>query len=886
MTRRLLRTRLSSLFRRNRSERQLDAELQYHIDMLVEQNINAGMSPGEARRRALGTFGAVEGIKDDVRDTWLLRIVDTIAQDVRYGFRGVRRTPGFALVVVAIMALGIGANSAIFSVVNGVVIRPLPYRDGDNLVLLRQGQGDLLANDIGFSYKDILDFRTARSLEDVVEFHDMWFILLGRGEPERVATGVVSANYFDVLGVLPLHGRAFVDADNKPGAPAVLVLSYEYWQKSFGADPGVVGRVFRMNDRPHTVVGVLPPVPGYPVPVDVYMPTSACPFRSSREMTEGRSHRMMQAFGRIRPEVPIGKARADLDILTARLARMYPDDYPREQYHATATPLREDLGRNFKPKLLILLGTSGFVLLIVCASIANLLLARVVRRERELAVRAALGASRTRLLRQLLTESLLLAAAGGLLGLGVAAVATRALVTYAAKYLPRAAEIRIDSTVLFFTFVVSLVTGLIFGTIPAFTRRLDAPLPLGDGSRTTQSAQGLRCVLTVTQVALSFMLLIAAGLTLRSLVKLQDVDPGIRTDNIMTMRVDLDFSKYPSAMSLGARGARMAAFWHELDRRLRAIPGAISAGGSETFPLNERGAFLAGLVIENHPLAPGVKAPQIDYDVATPDYFSTLGQPVIAGRTFRDSDTTDAPGVVIVNRSFAQRYFPHEDPIGKRIAGDDPHPQWLTIVGVVADARERLERAPQEAAYVPLFQNPVLSTHWLVHSSLPAEQVVRQAKAAVYSLDPDQPVDHFRTLAEVRADTLAPWRLTASLIGIFALLALVVTATGLAGVIAFSVNQRTQEFGVRMALGASRAGVLRMVLRQGFQLAVIGLVIGMAGAVWLTRLLQTLLFEVEPTDGVTFLAVSTVLLMVAVLACLLPARRAASVDPIVALRAL
>ncbi len=881
-----LRTRLASLFRRARLERELDTELQYHIDMLVDQNVRSGMPPGEARRSALQAFGAVEGIKDDVRDTWLSRFVETAAQDVRYGIRSLRRNPGFALVITVIMALGIGANSAIFSVVNGVMLRPLPYKDPDRLVVLRQGQGDTLANDLGFSVKDIADYRSARSLEDVVEFHDMWFILLGRGEPERLPTGVVSAHYFDLFGVRPLYGRTFVDADDKPGAPAVLVLSYEYWKRSFNGDPNVIGRVFRMNDRPHTVVGVLPPLPGYPVPVDVYMPTSACPFRSAPQMIAGRSHRMMQAFARIRPDVRLSKAGADLDILTAQLAKTYPDDYPQAQFHASATPLKEDVARDFKPKLLILLGTSGFVLLIVCASIANLMLARLVRRERELAVRAALGASSTRLLRQLLTESLLLALMGGLCGLAVGAIGTRALVAYAARYLPRAAEIGIDPRVLFFTLGVSLVTGLVFGSIPALTRRFDVTPALQNGGRSTQSAQGLRSLLTVAQVTISFMLLIAAGLTLRSLVKLQEVDPGFRTDNLMTMRIDLDFSRYPQSTPAEERQAKEAAFLRELVQRLRAVRGAVSVAGGGTFPLNDRGAFSTGVLIENRPMAPGVKPPQIDYLVATPDYFKTLGQPMIAGREFRDSDSLGAPGVVIVNRSMAQHYWPNEDPIGKRIAGASKEPEWLTVVGVVADARERLERAPQDAAYVPLFQNPLLSSHWIIHSNVPVDELVRATKAAVYSLDPDQPVDHFRTLAEVRSDTLAPWRLTASLIGIFAMLALVITATGIAGVIAFSVNQRTQEFGVRMALGASRTGVLGMVLRQGVQLAAIGLVIGMAGAVWLTRLLQSLLFEVEPNDSVTFLAVSTVLLMVAVLACLMPARRAASVDPNVALRAL
>ncbi|HET7620227.1 MAG TPA: ABC transporter permease [Vicinamibacterales bacterium] len=881
-----LRTRLRSLLRRDRLEQELDRELQFHIDMLTDQHVREGMAPDAARRAARQSFGAIDAIKDDVRDTWLSRLFETGVQDVRYGLRNLRRNPGFALVVILTMALGIGANTAIFSVVNGVLLRPLPYTDAGELVVLRQGPGDTIANDIGFSYKDIVDYRGARSLSDVVEFHDMWFILLGRSEPERLATGVVSANYFDVLGVRPLYGRGFVDADDRPGAPAVLILSNHYWQTAFGGDPTVIGRVFRMNDRPHTVIGVLPPVPGYPVPVDIYMTTSSCPFRSSPRMIESRQGRMMTAFARLRPGVTVKKAQADLDILTTHLAQTYPDDYPREQFHASATPLNDDLTRNFRPTLIILLATAGFVLLIVCASIANLLLARMVRRERELAVRAALGANRRRLLRQLLTESLLLAVTGGLLGLALAATTTRMLIAFASRFTARASDITIDPTVLIFTLALSVLTGIIFGSVPALTAKLDVAPALKDGTRATHGSHGLRSALIVGQVAVSFMLLIAAGLTLRSVLKLQSVDPGFRTDNILTMRIDLNFSKYPASLGQEARSAKMAAFWARLEERFAAMPGVVTAAGGGTFPLNERGAFSTGLLIEGHPLPPGVQPPQVAYHIATPDYFRTIGQPLVAGRPFRASDTLASDGVVIINQSMARHYWPNDNPIGKHVAGAADDPEWLTIVGVVADARDRLDQAPVDEAYVPLQQSPLLSTNWMVHSNLPVEQMIRQVKAAVYSLDPDQPVHNFRTLAEVRSETLAPPRLTATLIGIFALLALVITAAGIAGVIAFSVNQRTQEFGIRMALGARRASVLGMVVRQGLRLVAIGLVIGLAGALALTRLLAQLLFEVQPTDTLTFLAVSTVLLMVAVLACFVPARRAASVDPMVALRAL
>ena len=883
---RWLQTRLSSLFHRGRYERELDAELQFHIDMLAAQNERGGMPPHEARDAALRTFGRIDRVKDDVRDTWLSRFAETFAQDLRFGARNIRRSPGFAFVVVLTMALGIGANTAIFSVVNGVLLRPLPYKDGHQLVVLRQQQPLADNDDMGFSYKEILDYRLrSQSLAGVVEFHSMWFILLGRPEPERVSTGVVSANFFDLLGVQPLYGRTFVEADDKPGAEAVLVLSHAYWKRSFGGDPGVVGRLFQMNDRPHQVVGVLPPVPQYPEPVDVYMPTSACPFRSSPRMVQGRDHRMMGALARVNAGVRLEKAQADLDVVAAGLQQEYPASYPKAHgYRTVATLLQDELTRSFRTTLFVLMGTAGFVLLIVCASVANLMLARMVRRQHELAVRSVLGASRLRLIRQLLTESTLLALLGGAVGLGVAHWGTELLVAFAARFTERAAEIQIDNTVLVYTFGVSVLTGLLFGAFPAFSSRFGSRETLGDGSRTTQSRQGVRNALIVVQVAASFMLLIGAGLTIRSLIELQQVDPGIRMDDVLTMRIDLNFSKYQGR-------PRIIDFWSRLEERLKSEPGVIGVGGAATFPLNDRGPFPQDIQIQGRALPEGVARPQVGIRIATSDYFITLGQPLLAGRFFTPSDRLigempeAAPenSVVIINQTMARHYWPEEDPIGQRISGDEGE-HWSTIVGVVADARQHLNEPVADEVYVPMLQAGQLSTNWLVRSQLDPAVMERQIRNAVHSIDPDQPVENFRTLADVRSASLASPRLTATLLAMFGLLALVITATGIAGVIAFSVNQRTQEFGIRMALGAARSSVLGMVLRQGLQLVLIGLAIGAAGALVLTRVLETLLFGVAPTDAPTFVMVSMVLMAVAAIACFVPARRAATVDPIVALR--
>jgi len=894
---RRLTVRLGSLFRRERLERELDVELRYHIDMLVEQNIAAGMSPAAARREALRVFGALDGVKDDVRDKWLSRFFEVAVQDIRYGFRSLRRNPGFALVIIVTMALGIGANTAIFSVVNGVLLRPLPYKDGDKLVVLHQGLGDALGpNDQGFSPKEMDDYRQARSLSDVVEFHNMFFNLLGRAEPERVSTGVVSANYFDVLGVKPIHGRTFVASDDAPGAPAVLVLSNGYWERSFGGDPNIVGKVFRMNDKPHTVIGVLPPVPQYPLEVDVYMPSSACPFRSSQQAMENRQFRLLTAFARVRPEVTQDKAQADLDIVARQMQKNYKETPQSPDFHALAVPLKTDLTSNFTSTLWILLGTAGFVLMIVCASIANLLLARMVRREREISVRAALGATRARLLRQLLTESLLLAVSGGVLGLVLSALSLRLLVSFAAKYTPRAQEIGIDLNVLFFTLGVSVLTGMVFGSIPAFARRFDVAPALREGARSTHSSQRVRSALIVAQVSASFMLLIASGLTLRSLMTVQRINPGIRTENLVSWRADMSFDKFPLDMPAAERRPKIAAYWTEYEQRLRGIAGVTEVAGGGTFPLNEIDPFPQGLIRDGHPLPPDRQPPQIDVRFATSDYFKTLGQPIVNGRAFAPSDTLTAPGVAIVNESAAKQFWPNEDPVGTRIAGGGPG-KFRTIVGVVADVRQQLDRPVKAELYVPVAQTSNIGMTWVVHSKLPIDDLTRQIKAVSHAHDSELPVSSFRTLAEVRSEGLAPRRVVVSLIAMFGLLALVITATGIAGVIAFSVNQRTREFGIRVALGAQRSRVLGQVLREGLLLVTIGLAIGLAGAYVLTKLVGAVIFEQQttagltllvgthPTDAATYIGVALILVLVAAAACLMPARRAATVDPMVALRA-
>jgi putative ABC transport system permease protein len=805
--------------------------------------------------------------------------MDTFRQDVRAALKGFARNRGFAAAVVLTMALGIGANSAIFSVVQGVVLNPLPYERGDSLLILRQQRPLVGVQSQGFSPLEMDDYRQqAKTLESIVEYHNMWFVLLGRGEPERVQTGVVSWNYFDLFGVKPVAGRTFRADDDKAGADAVLVLSNGYWRSRFGGDANVVGQVFEMNDRPHTVIGVLPPIPQFPDENDVYMPVSACPFRSSEGVRTNRNARMVQAFAKMRPGGGLESSASDLAMVASNLQQAYPQNYPASAgFTATALSLRDELTRGFKPTLVILLGAAGFLLLIVCASVANLMLARLLKREREMAIRMSLGAGRWRLVRQLLTESTLLALAGAAVGLGIAWVTMDLLVALADRFTTRSQEISLNGTVLLFTLAIATLTGLLVGAIPALPGRVSLASAIQEGGRTVSGGRGsLRGALIVAQVAVSFVLLIGAGLMLRSLWRLQSVDAGIRTDSVLSMRVALNFSKYTTS-------ALRAQFLTTLAERLRDLPAVRSAGGAGTFPMNEGGGFLAGVRIQGQPEIEAARLPRAEVHSASPGYFQTVGIPLLRGRLIDERDIADRESVAVISDSMARQFFPNADPIGARMSTDNGQ-RWITIVGVVGDVRNSLSAQPSAAFYRPLAQAPLLTVMFLARTSGDPAALTPLMRQAVHMLDPQQPVDQFRSLDQVRASSLSAPRLTATLIAVFAGIALLITATGLAGVIAFSVNQRAQEFGVRMALGATRASVLQLVLGQGVRLVAVGLLLGAAASVALSSSVRVLLFDTAPTDLPTYVGVAVVLAVVALLACLMPARRAASVDPLVVLK--
>jgi putative ABC transport system permease protein len=807
---------------------------------------------------------------------------DHLRQDISYGLRGLARNPGFASVVVLTLALGIGANTAIFSAVHGVLMRPLPYRAPERVVVLSQAAPRIGEDNFGFSVPDFIDFREkTRAFAALSEYHSMWFILLGRPEPERVQTGVVSDNFFDLLGVKPLLGRTFLPGEDKQGAAPVLLLSHNFWKQSFNGDPSVVGQVFQMNDKPHTVVGVLPPLPAFPNLDQIFMPAAACPFRGAERVLTNRNGRIIaQVFGRLKDGVTPAQALDDVERVGAELATTYPQNYPvNDGYTVRIQSVAEAFTGRSRTPLFVLLATSAFVLLIACANVANLSLSRLVLRDHELAMRVALGARRGRIVQQLITENLLLAALGGLAGLALAAWGLDLLKVYAAAFLPRADEIGISAPVLLFTAVISLCTGLLFGSWPRLPGAAALFGTLKDGARGAGTHGGrLRGLLIVGQVAISVPLLVGAALAARSLFQLHQVDPGVDTNRVLGASLSLNFTKYNTF-------EKRLDFWDRNLNKISRLPGVESVAVSGSVPLNGLANNPSTFAVEHRDVQANSASAAGFALVSSEDYFKTVGQPLLRGRFFNSGDTTTAPFVAIINQSLASRYWPGDDPVGQRITFDNGQ-NWITIVGIVANARQQIDAQPQDEIHVPLRAGNALNAGFLTVRTHGAPGALRQPlREAIRRVDPQQPVTRIETLAQVRSRALASPTLIATLLGLFALLALVITAAGIGGVLAFSVNQRTQEIGIRMALGASRGAVLKMVLRQGLTLVVLGLAGGTIGAFFLARLMKEVLYGVSPTDPITFLAVTVVLLSVAMVACLMPARRATMVDPITALRA-
>ena len=802
-----------------------------------------------------------------------------IARDLRYALRSIRKNPGFSLAAILTLALGIGANTAIFSLIHGVLLEPLPYRDGEDLVVLRQSTADV--QNVPFSIAEFFDYRDQAREMQLVEYHSMSFTLLGQGEPQRVSTGVVSHDFFDVLGVAPAQGRFFAEADETHGAEAVLILSHGYWQKHFGGDPGVVGRVFQMNNRPHTVVGVLPPIPQFPNEHDIYMPTSACPFRAAGQqaMFENRgAFRGLTVFGRLLDDSSVSRADSEVAGLAQRFSSEYPETYEQAQgFGASASPLQEELTKDARPMLWMLLATTALVLLLACMNVANLTLARLIRRQREMAIRASLGASRSSLVGQVTVESALLALAGAVVGLGVAYAGLELLVHFTARFTPRAIGIEINGTVLLFTLFLAVGASLLFGAVPAAGQRIPLAGVVRESSRSSASKGKLqtRGALVVLQVAASVVLLVGAGLLLRSFNALQQVDPGFDPENVISARVSLNWSKYTD------RDSRVAFFDRLLDE-LEGHPGVVSAAIGSVTPLSQNGGNTQNFQIEGRPPEEGV-SPTLDVQFVTEGLFRTLGIPLERGRLFDSRDHATSPATAVVSHSLAKRHWPNEDPIGRRLSMDGGQ-SWTEIVGVVGDVRQYgLDQAATQELYRPLAQTGN-SNRIFVRTRAEPATMVKDLKQAVLAVDPEQPIDRLETLQDTRDASLATPKTSAMLLTLFAGLALAITATGVGSVMAWSVGQRTQEIGVRMALGAKASTVWTMVLMQGLRLVFVGLAIGLVGALAFGHLLSAYLFQTETYDPITLALVTAVLIAAAGLACGLPALRAVRIKPSVALR--
>jgi putative ABC transport system permease protein len=809
---------------------------------------------------------------------------ESLLRNVRYAWRGLRRNPGYALLAILTLGLGIGANTAIFTVINGVLLRPLPYAHAGQIVHLDQTAAKLGPDPLGLSVQEVRDFRDQNHVfSAVAEYHSMTFTLLGSKDPERVVTGVVSGNYFDVLGVKPLLGRLLIPADDSLTAPPVLVLSYAYWMKEFGGNRNILGRTFEMNDRVHTVVGVLPSLPEYPDANDVYMPTTSCPFRSAPAMIANRDGRMLSGYARLRPGVTLAQANVDLAAVSQRLALEYPKSYPASAGFAPqTTAVEQELTHAARPTFLILLGASGLVLLLACANLANIALSRQLQRSREMAIRMATGASRWNLFSQLLTENMMIALAGGVVGIGIAAIGSTLLIDYAAHMTALASGIRLDGSVLLFGLGVSLLAGLLFGVLPGYVAsrvRLTSLVDAGERTAGSGSGTRMRSLLVTTQVTISFVLLICAGLMVRSLYNLLSVDPGFKSANVLSMQISLNWTKYQK--SEASRN-----FFHQTLERVQTTPGVQSAALSMAVPLNSDTGPSAGVVIEGKPLQLNEPAPQVNFELASPDYFRVLGIPLLAGRPFLPSDEAEAPAVVIVNDRMARHYWPNENPIGHRVAaGGGDKKTWASVVGVVSDVRQYgLDKEPADTMYFPVDQAGLTSGHLLVRTRGNPMRMATQVAALIHQIDPQQPVTEVRTLDQFRSAQLGTPRVTSMLLSMFAVVALFITLVGVSGTLALSVARRSKEIGIRLALGATKQNILNNVLTRGMIPVLTGLALGSLAAVFATRALAKMLFGIKPDDPGTFIAIAIVFLAVALVGCFIPARRAVKVDPMIALR--
>src|SRR5213595_399978 len=888
-----IRARLAELELSPVREAEIVEELSQHLEQEYERAVSGGASEELARRQVLEQLNASELLGRELKHVEgrvsqkpvapgaqsKANLFGDLTQDIRYALRVLAKNPAFTIIAVIALALGIGANSAIFSVINAVLLRPLPFKHPEQLVMVWENAAHLCFPRNTTSPANFLDWqKQAQSFTGMAAMAERSFNLTGVGEPERLEGRRVSANLFELLGVPALHGRTFVPEDDKPGTHVVL-LSYPLWQRRFGSDPAVIGRALTLNGESYTVVGVMPrlvQLPGYENRNDQLWVPIAFPSEEAAQ----RGNHFLEIVARLKPGVTLKQAQAEMETISARLAQQYPDYNTR--IGAVVVPLHEQVVGDIKPALLVLLGAVGFVLLIACANVANLLLARAAVRQKEIALRPALGASRSRLTRQFLTESVLLAMFGAGLGLLLALGGIRILKTFIPATISQVQTINIDARALIFTAFVAIVTGIAFGLAPALqASHLNLNDTLKEGGRDTgggSKGNRLRSVLVIGEVAVSFVLLIGAGLLINSFFHLRNLEPGFRADHLLTMKVDLSEVKYPDR-------DRRATFFDEVIRRVRALPGARSAAVAGNLPLTYNGDSM-NISVEELPDPPPDQRPDVIYRAIGPGYFGSMGIPIIRGRDFTNHDKGDSTNVVVISEKTAQHFWPGQEPIGKRLkpGSSTSNTPWREVIGIVKDVRQNdFIATPKMQMYFTYRQLKDLAPNALVvRTGIEPMRLAASVRDAIWSVDKDQTVADIDTMEHIVAGAVARQRFSMVLLGVFAALALLLASVGIYGVMSYSVAQRTREIGIRMALGARRADVLQMTVGQGLKLVGAGMLLGVAAAFLLTRLLQSLLFGISATDPVTFFGISLVLLAVAILASYRPALRATKVDPIIA----
>jgi predicted permease len=814
--------------------------------------------------------------------------METVFGDVRYAVRSLVRAPLFAVAAVLTLALGIGANTAVFSVVRGVLLRALPHADGDRLVYLRQSAQLAGVDNALFSVPEIIDYRTAGSFTGVAEFSAQSYNLTARGEPAQVLAGVVSGNYFEVMGLRPEVGRVFDVGDDGAAAAPIIVLTYDYWMRAFGGDPGVVDEVVDLGATAATVVGVVQQAPAYPERTDIFVNMVTSPHHLDATMVHGRTHRMTEVFGRLGPTATIEQAQSEVDGIASRMMQANPEAYEAAAgYRVEVSPLAEILTERATGTIYLLWTTAIFVLLIALASVASLVLTRSIRRERELVVRAALGAGAARLRRLLLVESIMLAVAGSALGVLVALAGTNLLTTFAARFTPRATEIALDGLVLAFTAGVAALAALALAwapSLPGATAGVGSSLAAA-GTRTTASRRYRRLQrgLVVAQVALSVTLLTGAGLLVRTLLNLYDLDVGADLDGVLTVEVPL------AGTGRGSPEVRIA--YERMRSQISTLPGVTEAGVGSVVPLQDN-EFQLEIKAEGVAPNPDEPTPTAEYRTATPEYFRAAGIPVLAGREFESTDVAGSGLVVILNQAAVDRLFPGQDPIGRRVAwtgavlefipvtGD-----WRTVVGVVGNTRSAtLDQEPRPAMYQPFEQEEVFAGSLVVRADSDPSSLLVPATRIVRDVDPSVPIGRVGTLAELRDESVSSQRINAALVSGFGVVALLIAAVGLAGVLGFSVTQRVNEIGVRLSLGAHPSQVRRMVVLEGATLLAVGLALGGVASVFASRVVEGMLYGVPANDPVTLLGVAALMAVVGVTAAWVPALRASRVQPVEALR--